>query len=355
MKIVSPFSKKEEVTPLIEAGADELYCGIVPDKFSSKYSYTLNRRLWHNASFNSFTELKKALQLAHRQGVRVFVTINGHYTQQQYPLIFEIIIRLNDLNVDGFIIADLGVLFALREKKIKKDIHIGTGGTAFNSRTVGFYRKLGASRVILPRHLTIDEIKELANNTNGIELETFILYEPCRYIDGFCTFHAPDASKETGREIMDQDEHVSFIYNYFPFSGAGCTLADLPKVVIDDTSGKKIRVNKKAFPPLGFDDLICGACAIYDFNKIGIGYLKIVGRSRPTDSKINGTKFIREVLNLLRENGISKKRFIEETQQLYCKTHQLKRCTGFNCYYPSVFNKKHMEDDRKSHIYQQNR
>ncbi|MFC1699956.1 peptidase U32 family protein, partial [Candidatus Omnitrophota bacterium] len=192
MKILSPFSKKEEVAPLIKAGADELYCGIVPDEWENKYGVfdTLNRREGYGANFSKFSDLQYAIKLAHEKNVQVFVTMNGLYVQQQYPLIQKMIERLKDIKVDGLIIADIGILLMLQRTKIFKEIKMGTGGTAFNSKTAIFYKKMGVSSIILPRHLTLDEIKGISQRISGaVSLEVFILNTLCRNVDGFCTFY----------------------------------------------------------------------------------------------------------------------------------------------------------------------
>jgi len=340
MKLSSPFSSKEEVIPLIEAGANELYCGIVPNEYSKKYSYTLNRRHGYGANFDSFEELEKSLIIAHRKNVKVYITLNCFYVQEQYPLILKIIKKLIDIDVDGFVLADIGLLFLLRERGIKKDICMGTLGTVFNSKAVSFYYKLGVSRIILSRHLTINEIEVIASNSNKTELGVFILYEPCHYVDGFCTLHAPDTSKKIGQAVVAKNKNVSFISSHLAFNGSGCSLVDSPRFIFNDKTGKEIKINEKSFPPVISNNLICGACAIYDFNKIGISSLKIAGRGMPIDLKIKGTRFIREALNIVKKKDISKEHFIKEIQQLHGKIYGMMKCSGFNCYYPSVFSQK---------------
>jgi len=229
MKILAPFSKKEEVVPLIEAGADELYCGIVPDDYSKQYLSTLNRRPWSAANFDNFDELDEALQIAHDKAVKVFVAMNGIYIPEQYPSILSII---NKINSDGFIIADMGLLLLLKEMNFKKEIHIGTGGTVFNSRSANFYRRLGASRIILPRHLTVNEIEIIAHRSGGLKLETFILYEPCLFVDGFCNFHAPSTkSAATSESMAVKNKNFSVISKEFFFTGPGCSLIYNPKFI----------------------------------------------------------------------------------------------------------------------------
>lgn len=349
MKILAPFSKKEEVEPLIDAGADELYCGIVPAEWRNKYTIfdTLNRRENYGANFSNFKDLQYATQLAHIKNIPVYVTMNGLYCKEQYPLIQKIIKRLKDINVDGLIIADIGLLLMLWKLKIFKEIHMGTGGTAFNSKTVSFYERLGVSRVILPRHLTVNEIKGVSQKNSGqVGLEVFILNTLCPNVDGFCTFY--HGLSLIGKEIAPRVDYektgkrIKFFYSHdFDYKGHGCGL----KFSIQVFNGKGKKIMRRT-PPLSKDKKqakqgykACGACAIFDFDKIKIRSLKIVERGAPKESKIKDTKFIRGVLDILeRKKNLFKKEFIKKTQKLYCDTYQYDRCSGFSCYYPDVHN-----------------
>lgn len=346
MKILAPFSRKEEVLPLIDSGADELYCGIVPHEWENKYSMfdTLNRREGHGANFLRFADLQYSIQLAHKRNAPVFVTMNGLYTREQYPLIQKIVKKLKDIKVDGLIIADIGLLLTLQRTKFFKEIHMGTGGTAFNSRTINFFKKLGVSRIILDRHLTIGEIKDISQkNSSIVDLEVFILNTLCQNVDGFCTFYhgLPLNYNEAAQELDVKNKKLKFLTSYdVEYGGYGCVLKYKERIF--DSRGKKLtkrpisikrntKQNKK-----GWKD--CGACAMFDFNKIGITALKIVERGMPIESKIKDTQFIRKVLDILnKEKNLSRERFIIRTRELYCYTYKCDECSGSSCYYPSVF------------------
>lgn len=349
MKILSPFSKKEEVIPLIEAGADELYCGIMPGEWEKKYSIfdTLNRREGFGANFSNFKDLQYAIHFAHKRGVSVYVTMNGLYSQEQYHLIQKIVEKLKDINVDGLIIADIGLLLMLQEKKIFEEIHMGTGGTTFNSKTASFYKRLGVSRIILPRHLTVNEIRDISeNNLVNIDLEVFILNTLCPNIDGFCTFY--HGLSLIGKEIAPQVNYkkkgkkVKFFHSHdVNYKAHGCNLKF--SIEVFDDSGKKIRRGTTHVPKnkkqakAGFK--ACGGCAISDFNDMKIKNLKIVERGAPTEAKIRDTRFIRKVLDILsKQKNLSRKQFIHKTQKLYCDIYKCDRCSGFSCYYPDIHN-----------------
>jgi putative protease len=305
---------------------------------------TLNRRTGSEANFSDLDDLQSAVKIAHNGNTPVFVTMNGEYSQEQHPLIKKLIVGLKDIKVDGLIIADIGLLLELLKMKIFKEIHMGTGGTTLNSRTAIFYRKLGVSRVTLDRHLTINEIKDISKKSAPlVDLEVFILNELCPNVDGFCTFyHGCGINyidiKDKARMAIKNKE-CKFLETYdLLYGGLGCSLS-FSKRVFDSIHKKNMNIGKNSQQVWEFSKA-CGACAIFDFSRMNIKSLKIVGRLAPIESKIRSVGFIRQVLNSLsRERSLSRARFIEKAKKLHGDTYQFDTCSGFSCYYPSVHKK----------------
>ena len=80
MKILSPLDKPEEVEPLIEAGAEEFYCGVLEETWYIPYPViSINRRPAGKGHVRDFTALKKVTDRAHENNVPVFFTVNEHY------------------------------------------------------------------------------------------------------------------------------------------------------------------------------------------------------------------------------------------------------------------------------------
>jgi collagenase-like PrtC family protease len=318
MKILAPVDKVEEVSPIIEAGADELYCGLLSHEFLRKYTIAaLNRRPSPACNFKSYEELKDAVKIAHSHGVPVALTINEHYyIEDMYPLLQNFIEKSIDADVDSFIISDLALLLWLHDLSPGVKIHISTGGTALNLEAVKFYQELGASRVQLPRHLTIQEIREIHKEISNIETGVFILNSKCANIDGFCTFL------------------------HFPFSGPSynnaCMLPYEVYVESSEDYEKRIiaGVRQQVWQRFHIDDRPCGACALYEFNEIGLNYVKIVGRGYPTSKKVTDVKFIHTMHNFLNKNP-SKKDFRKAARNLYTTTYG-RPCRINMCYYPEV-------------------
>jgi len=338
IKILSPISRCDEVEDVIAAGADELYCGILLDDWRKGYtvSASLNRRQEDNTilgtspHFKSFEELKESVEIAHSRSVPVILTLNEHYySKDQYPYLFSYVDKVLEAGVDAFIIGDVAFILSLRERGIPTDIHISTAGTAFNSETVRFYQELGASRVILPRHLTIEEIESIASEVSDVELEAFILNSRCANIDGFCTF-------QHGLADLFPDEKVKEQYLNACMLSYEISVYPDAKVESDSDIKEKISWERQSiWSALHIDDRPCGACALFEFSKIGLHGVKIVGRQNAKSKKIKDVTFIRTLIDFLSKENPSKEEFRKFSRRLYQETYEWP-CLIFKCYYPSV-------------------
>ena len=320
MKILSPVDKVDEVKRIIKAGADELYCGVLTSDWHNKYiAGSINRRPGGGDNFTTFDELEGCVSTAHSHDVPVFLTLNEHYyTQKQYPFILDFVDKVINIGVDGLMVADLALLLTLQQMKVDTKIIISTGGTTFNSETARFYQDLGASRIILPRHLTIGEIKDISDNVTNIELEVFILNSRCPNVDGFCTFQHGLA-----------DESFELLYKNACMLPYDISVAASENAEVSRISGERQHI----WEMVHVDDYPCGACALYDFNEIGIASVKIVGRGNPTARKIADVTFIRSLLDFLEGCKPTKEEFRGVAQKLYADTYK-RPCRVYMCYYP---------------------
>lgn len=316
MKILSPVDKIEEVDRLAQAGAHELYCGVMADDWHYR-TISVNRRHEKAASFNSFEELGEAVQCAHAHGIPIFLTLNEHYfAAADLPAVLRCARRAQKLGVDGFIVSDLSLILALRGEGV--ELHVSTGGTTFNSESAHFYQELGAKRIVLPRHLTPKEMRGIVTAVPEMKMEIFILNSKCPYIDGLCTFHhGLDA-------VVDPHEKSSY--------RNGCML---PYKISSDRQVQDAAWDKQHIWAIAhMDENPCGACALIDFREMGIASLKIVGRGNPLTKKVKDVEFLRTALDLL-EQAPARSAFIEQTRTLYRATYGWP-CRIYMCYYPNI-------------------
>lgn len=314
MKILSPVDKVEEVDELIKAGADELYCGVLTTDWPYQ-TISINRRHEKNASFETFEELGACVKTAHSHGVPVFLTLNEHYyTAFEYPIVLNYVEKALEYKVDALIVTDLALVLSLRDRGV--EVHISTGGTTFNSECAKFYQSLGAKGIILPRHLTVNEISEIVKNVPEVKMEVFILNSKCPNIDGFCTFH------HGLTEVVAENEKKNY--------RNACML---PYEISVDGPKERVTLERQHIWRIThMDERPCGACALMDFMEMGVASVKIVGRGNTIFKKIGDIQFIKTCINFLKENP-SKGEFIEKTRKLYQEAYECP-CRIYMCYYP---------------------
>jgi putative protease len=280
----------------------------------------------------TFEDLEKTIKIAHKHNTNIILTLNEHYYDQgQYPYLIKYIEKALQADVDGFIVGDVGIILTLREIDPDIAIHISTAGTAFNSETVHFYRDLGATRVILPRHLSLEEIKDLARNVQDIELEAFVLNSRCANVDGLCTFQHGLADFIPEKERKRDYENACMVLYNISADVRGCAEDEAEKLLQEKVSWER----QHFWSAMHIDERPCGVCALYEFEELGLAGVKIVGRQNTSEKKINDTAFIRHLLNYLHKENPGKKQFRQYAQKLYCEQYD-RPCIVFKCYYPSV-------------------
>jgi collagenase-like PrtC family protease len=330
MKILSPLDSKGEVKELIEAGADEFFCGLLEETWHKKYPViSINRRPAGKGHFRAFADLKEAVLMARDRQVPVYFTLNEHYyIDEQYDLVLDYAKKAVDAGVAGIILADYGFLAILKEMNLPVKLQIGTGGTVFNSQAAKFYQKTGASGITLPRHLNIDEIRKIVRNCPGIEFSVFIINSRCVNVDGFCTFEHGLSDKSIGplyRNACMLPYHVSL------HPREHVEERDMDEIVREH----RFLERQHIWETVHVDDHPCGACALYEFKEIGIHAVKIVGRGNPLERKLVDVKFLRSVLDLIEDGSPTLSEFRKSARELYQKTYS-RTCRMHMCYYPEV-------------------
>ena len=132
-------------------------------------------------------ELKQAVALCHSRGVAVHVTCNTMPRNDEIARMPEWLSYLQELGVDAAILADVGVLSLLKKHAPKLKAHISTQASVSNYQAAAAWHELGASRVILARELSLDEIREIrAKAPRELELEAFVHGAMCVSYSGRC-------------------------------------------------------------------------------------------------------------------------------------------------------------------------
>lgn len=172
-EILAPAGDFEKLKTAIHYGADAVYIG------DSRFSLRGKA-----GNFDSDT-LKTAIDYAHKKCVRAYVTINIFPHNSDLLQIKQHIELLRDVKPDAVILSDPGVFSMLKKIAPEIDIHISTQANITNAESAKFWEALGASRLVLSRELTIDEIQEIRGKT-AVELEVFVHGSICISYSGRC-------------------------------------------------------------------------------------------------------------------------------------------------------------------------
>ena len=132
-------------------------------------------------------ELKQAVALCHSRGVAVHVTCNTMPRNGEIARMPEWLEYLQELGVDAAILADVVVLSLLKKHAPRVKAHISTQASVSNYQAAAAWYELGASRVILARELSLDEIREIrAKTPRELEIEAFVHGAMCVSYSGRC-------------------------------------------------------------------------------------------------------------------------------------------------------------------------
>ena len=174
-ELLAPAGSFEAFFAAMDAGADAVYTGL--KDFSAR------------AKAKNFTlaELRKITHYAQGEGRKLYVTLNTLIKEQELPQLVETLAALEEIGVDALIIQDLAVMRLAREHFPGLELHASTQMTVHNAAGVRMLERMGFSRAVLARELSLAEIAEIRRRTT-MELEHFIHGALCFSFSGQCYF-----------------------------------------------------------------------------------------------------------------------------------------------------------------------
>ncbi|MDR2939837.1 MAG: U32 family peptidase [Clostridiales bacterium] len=182
-ELLAPAGDLEKLKFAISYGADAVYAG------------AQNYGLREKSKNFSLYELSEGVKFAHGNGKKIYITANIYAHNQDLIGMEDFFYQMENLNVDAVIISDPGV-FSVAKRVLKNTgVHISTQANNTNYETALFWQSLGASRIVMARELSLDEITEIKSKTK-IELEAFVHGAMCISYSGRCLL----SSYLTGRD-----------------------------------------------------------------------------------------------------------------------------------------------------------
>ena len=174
VELLAPGGSYDSVIAALNAGADAVYTG--GELFGARA----------NADNLTTEQLIDVIRYAHIHDKKIYLTVNTLLRDDEIDnRLFDYILPLYENGLDAVIVQDVGVLNFIKNNFPGLHIHASTQMTVFGRRTADELKKSGADRVVMPRELSLKEIKDIHDNVN-IEIEGFVHGALCYCYSGQC-------------------------------------------------------------------------------------------------------------------------------------------------------------------------
>ena len=175
LELLAPAGSEECLLAALDFGADSVYLG--------------GTRFGMRSAPKNFdaVQLARAVEMAHERDVKVYVTCNAIAHNRDIDLLPAFLTQTAQAGADALIVADLGVLSLAKKYAPDTDIHISTQCGVTNYETANMLHSMGASRIVLARELSLEDIYEIRLKTpKELSLEAFAHGAMCVSFSGRC-------------------------------------------------------------------------------------------------------------------------------------------------------------------------
>lgn len=317
MNILVPLNDTAHLGEFLDAGATEFYMGFYDTAWEERFGtyHDINRLsgFRKNANRYSFEELLEELTQIQKnvpaEKLSIYITLNASgYSGEQMKELRSYMEQLKEYGIRGVIVSNLELTMLAKQANVPAVISTIAG--IYNAETVKIYQEYGASRVILPRDLSTEEIAQIIQQVPEMEYEIFLMRNGCIFSDSNCLgFHRKELCSVCGSLSQAQ---VNF---------------QCPPSIEHET-----RLNHTLYSH-EFHEKACGLCGIYRFLQLGVSACKIVGRSEDYKAICQDIRYVSENIRIAKackneEEYLQQMRFPENKDEICAN--------GFSCYYPEI-------------------
>lgn len=231
-------------------------------------------------------EIREVIDYARERDKQVRIVLNTLPSSTEIPMFLEHVARYTEWGAHGFMVSDIGCMRLVRERVPDAVIHTSVGYGITNVEDVLMMRELGASYVVLPYRLSVEEIREI-KQTSGVGIEVFLFKTPSggKICPGKCMM----SSYFSFRRWLDEHGKDHFF-------GSASRGGDCLRVCQTDwnldVAGRTCasEVTLKANPALWLDELPA-------YLRAGVDCLKVPGRDRSTELVRDLVRLYRRVVD----------------------------------------------------------
>ena len=174
-ELLAPAGSMESVYAALRYGADAVYVG--------------GPSMQLRAGQTAFTleTIAEAARLMHAKGKKLYVAANAFTYSNEISFMADYARALKDAEVNAMIVSDLGAIRAIKRACPEMEVHVSTQANCLNHESCNIYYELGASRVVLGRELSLEQIREIRSKIpKDLELEAFVHGAMCMAYSGRC-------------------------------------------------------------------------------------------------------------------------------------------------------------------------
>jgi hypothetical protein len=350
VKIKAPVNSLADVKALAPHGIDCVYTGI--DFLHDEEPFHTNRQ--ENCGIRSSAKLQELVDYAHRNKIRVEITLNNYYYTADAALkIVELVRKLEQIGVDGIIAADCSVLHLLRCEGTKLPLTASVLLSVMNSAAVDFCLSLGIRKIVFAYHVAAAEILRVVQNRPHVDFEVLGMNYGCFYEDGMCGFihdresvlknpgpftewirWAKPAVFHTVHSLPHNLRHellrrglkippCSIRKNDFTE-----VFADTPASAVERSFSIKTALRERD-AAVFFER--CALCFLKRFSEAGVRTLKIAGRNLPRHRKVRDAALAAAAIRAIRDSR-NEADYRDRAAALFRKYRGFD-CKGRFCYY----------------------
>ncbi len=191
LELLAPAKNKDIGIAAIDCGADAVY--IAGPAFGAR-----------QAAGNSMEDLAALCGYAHKFGARIFMTLNTIIYDSELEDAYRLMCQAEDAGIDAIIVQDLAILRMAdggpsgSGRRISIPLHASTQCAIRDVEKALFYKRLGFSRLVTERELSLETVKEISGAT-GCEIEFFVHGALCVCYSGQCYMSERIAGRSANR------------------------------------------------------------------------------------------------------------------------------------------------------------
>lgn len=320
MSALVPLNNAAALSRLHAAGVDQLYVGFHDDGWESRFGAAeLNRMsgFGHEANPFGFSEMCALVARASELEMRTFVCFNASsYTDEQLGYIAEEYLPgIASAGAEGVIVANQALVAFARAAGL--GVVMSTVAGIFNERLAAYYRDQGATRLILPRDLSMVEIASIMRAVPQVEYEVFLMRNGCMFSDSHCLGCHRAGKPSLCRSLREGDVDINVVPSSDPVDG-----------FIERARRTEWLLN------VHYHRRTCGLCALWRFGQLGVAAYKVVGRGDDVDDLVADAALVERNAVLARtcatESDYHARMELPRDPETLCAMN------GLSCYYPEI-------------------